>query len=180
MLSRSNAIVERSEFSGNTAGVNGGALHVIRGAVLLRQLTLESNTATNNGGGLNYGSYVDGTLQVNSCVITENDCINGIGGGIHFEDVSILPVLVGTTVCDNTPQDIAGEEFIDSGGNTICDDVACPADLNGDGTVDGADLTLLLADWGCTGAGCIGDFNGSGEVNGADLTIILSAWGDCG
>ena len=56
----------------------------------------------------------------------------------------------------------------------------CPADLNGDGAVDGADLTIVLSDWGCAGADCVGDLDGSGEVDGADLTIILSAWGNCG
>jgi len=52
----------------------------------------------------------------------------------------------------------------------------CPADLNDDGVVNGADLSILLADWGGAGAG---DLNGDGVVNGADLSILLAAWGDC-
>ena len=51
----------------------------------------------------------------------------------------------------------------------------CPGDYNGDGTVDGADLTILLGDWG----GSAADLNGDGNVDGADLTILLGAWGDC-
>ncbi len=54
---------------------------------------------------------------------------------------------------------------------------ACPADLNGSGTVDGADLTILLAAWGTTSGAA--DLNGSGLVDGADLTILLAAWGSC-
>ncbi|MGA1057090.1 MAG: GC-type dockerin domain-anchored protein [Phycisphaerales bacterium] len=54
----------------------------------------------------------------------------------------------------------------------------CEADLNGDGTVNGADLAILLGDWGA-GAGSPADFNGDGTVNGADLAILLGAWGDC-
>jgi hypothetical protein len=52
----------------------------------------------------------------------------------------------------------------------------CPADLNGSGVVDGADLGLLLANWGAAGTG---DLNGSGAVDGADLGALLAAWGPC-
>jgi len=47
------------------------------------------------------------------------------------------------------------------------------ADLNGDGAVDGADLAILLSNFG--GAG-IGDLDGDGVVDGADLAILLGAW----
>jgi len=50
-----------------------------------------------------------------------------------------------------------------------------PADLNGDGVIDGADLGILLDAWGpCVG--CPADLNGDGVVDGADLGILLSAW----
>lgn len=52
-----------------------------------------------------------------------------------------------------------------------------PADLNGDGRVDGADLTILLAYWGKTGAA---DLNNDGQIDGGDLTILLAAWTDFG
>jgi hypothetical protein len=51
---------------------------------------------------------------------------------------------------------------------------ADPADLNGDGTVNGADLGLLLAGWGSPGPA---DLNGDGSVNGADLGLLLASWG---
>lgn len=54
--------------------------------------------------------------------------------------------------------------------------VACPADRNGDGKVDGADLAILLASWG---AGTSGDINGDGLTNAADLSILLASWGLC-
>lgn len=50
-----------------------------------------------------------------------------------------------------------------------------PADLNGSGTVDGTDLTALLASWG-TCAHCPADIDASGEVDGKDLTAMLAAW----
>lgn len=52
----------------------------------------------------------------------------------------------------------------------------CPADLNGDGSVDGADLAALLAAWGGTGPA---DFNNDMTVDGADLAALLAAWGPC-
>jgi hypothetical protein len=55
----------------------------------------------------------------------------------------------------------------------------CPADISGDGDVGGADLTILLNAWGCTGQDGTADLDGNGTVDGADLTIILSNWGAC-
>jgi hypothetical protein len=53
-----------------------------------------------------------------------------------------------------------------------------PADLNGDGVVDGADLGLLVGMWGdCGSAFCPADLNGDGVVDGADLGVLLGAWG---
>ena len=54
----------------------------------------------------------------------------------------------------------------------------CAWDLSGDGTVNGADLALLLGQWGAMGANSA-DFNGDGVVNGADLAILLGLWGPC-
>jgi len=59
-----------------------------------------------------------------------------------------------------------------------------PADLNGDGVVNGIDLGILLANWsipagspGCGGAApCAADLNGDGVVDGIDLGILLASW----
>ena len=56
-----------------------------------------------------------------------------------------------------------------SHGGTVAD----PADLNGDGDVDGADLGLLLGGWEQPGPT---DLNGDGTTNGADLGLLLSSW----
>ncbi len=53
----------------------------------------------------------------------------------------------------------------------------CPGDLNGDGSVGGADLGLFLTSWG--DSPCAADLNGDGTCNGADLGVLLGAWGDC-
>jgi formylglycine-generating enzyme required for sulfatase activity len=55
----------------------------------------------------------------------------------------------------------------------------CTGDLDGSGTVDGADLAVLLGAWGpCPG--CVADLNGSGAVDAADLAVLLGQWnGTC-
>ncbi len=57
----------------------------------------------------------------------------------------------------------------------------CPGDLTGDGMVGGADLGVLLSEWGdCLDPDdCPADLDGDGAVGGADLGILLSAWGEC-
>lgn len=51
----------------------------------------------------------------------------------------------------------------------------CPADLSGDGIVNGGDIGLLLAAWGTPDV----DLDGDGTTGGADLGLILAAWGPC-
>jgi len=56
--------------------------------------------------------------------------------------------------------------------------IALPGDLTGDGSVDGADLAVLLGAWGqCGNCGtCSADLNGDCMVNGVDLAILLGNW----
>lgn len=54
---------------------------------------------------------------------------------------------------------------------------ASSPDLDGDGMVSGADLALLLGNFGGSGSG---DLDASGEVDGADLAILLAAWKNAG
>ncbi|MDA0215234.1 MAG: hypothetical protein O2875_07710 [Planctomycetota bacterium] len=49
-----------------------------------------------------------------------------------------------------------------------------PADINGDGFVNGSDLATLLSTWGTTDVNA--DLNNDGIVSGPDLAVILSAW----
>ena len=55
----------------------------------------------------------------------------------------------------------------------------CLADLNDDGIVNGADISVLLGFWGLTGKGVAGDIVPDGTVNGADLAAVLGSWGEC-
>ena len=59
-----------------------------------------------------------------------------------------------------------------------------PADLDGSGTVEGADVGLLLAAWGpcsaCSPFLCPADLTGDCAVDGADLGALLANWGSGG
>ena len=55
--------------------------------------------------------------------------------------------------------------------------VVCPADQDGSGFIDGADLAALLNAWGTNNA--IADIDDSGSVDGADLAALLNGWGAC-
>jgi len=71
---------------------------------------------------------------------------------------------------------VSGEPCLYVFYNTLPPIVENPADLNGDGVVDGADLGELLGAWGTCSA-CAADLNGDGVVDGADLGQVLAAWG---
>ena len=53
-----------------------------------------------------------------------------------------------------------------------------PGDLDGDGMIDGADLTILLGLWGSGDP--VGDIDGNGLVDGNDLAILLGQWSPSG
>lgn len=54
----------------------------------------------------------------------------------------------------------------------------CGGDINGDGVVNGADLSVLIGSFGAVVApGTSGDINGDGVVNGADLSVVIGSFG---
>jgi hypothetical protein len=55
----------------------------------------------------------------------------------------------------------------------------CPGDLDDDATVGGADIGLLLSNWGPCGSACLYDLNNDDKVNGGDLGLLLAGWGPC-
>ncbi|MBX3355119.1 MAG: choice-of-anchor B family protein [Phycisphaeraceae bacterium] len=75
-------------------------------------------------------------------------------------------------------QDLGAQALVEAAVDTVaivgygCTPVV-PGDLNGDGVVNGADIALLLGNWGGSGTG---DLNGDGTVDGSDLAILLGNW----
>jgi hypothetical protein len=78
-------------------------------------------------------------------------------------------------VCDIEEILAGDEEDGNSNGRPdSCDATSCAADLNCDGVVNAADLTILLLQWNQDGP--LADINGDGIVNAADVTSLLLAW----
>ena len=142
-------------------------------------VSINNSTFKTNNGVIGGGVYsVEGSLALDGCTLTNNT--GGAGGGIY--QYLTPTTLTRTVICENFPDQIVGD-YTDNGGNCISEECldcdTCPGDLGGDGDVGGADLTILLNQWGCTGEDCTADLDGNGTVDGADLTIILSNWGAC-
>ena len=55
----------------------------------------------------------------------------------------------------------------------------CSGDLFTDRQVNGADLGILLSQWGPASFTTVSDINRDGVVNGADLGLLLANWGPC-
>lgn len=66
---------------------------------------------------------------------------------------------------------------IPDGVDLLGDVPPCVGDLDGNGTVDLADLTMLLSQFGSFGPGLPADIDADGDVDLADLTLLLSNFG---
>jgi alpha-tubulin suppressor-like RCC1 family protein len=81
----------------------------------------------------------------------------------------------------NVPTDLANVATISAGDRHVAVIVAdpCPGDIFDDQHVNGADLGILLSQWGPNTPLTESDLNNDGVVNGADLGLLLSFWGAC-
>jgi hypothetical protein len=148
-------------------------------AVTMIDCTVAENIAAYSGLG-GYGGILvaGGALSMINCQVHDNGSGSGGVGGIAVIAAASLS-MEDSTVCGNTPENEIQGDWTDNGGNTIEDEcpVECSADFDGDGTVGGGDLGLMLSAWGSNDATF--DLDGSGEVNGGDLGLFLSFWGPC-
>jgi hypothetical protein len=102
--------------------------------------------------------------------------------GLWSEQATIWPsdtshgIFFGWDVVTDGELIIAGADY----GAYVFDAVpcACPADLNGDGSVGVTEFLDLLAAWG-TDPGGPPDFDGDGTVGVTDFLHLLAAWGPC-
>lgn len=95
----------------------------------------------------------------------------GSGGGVGIDLATVdLPAIRFVRISND------GDDFtpeIDAVADVAS---ASPSpDLDGDGTVGGGDLGLMLATWGSSDAAA--DLNENGMVDGPDLGLLLAAWG---
>ena len=88
-------------------------------------------------------------------------------------------VYTSSAVISTSDEDIPGEtsRTISLSFEVTVGPMGSPADFNGDGFINGADLGLLLAAWGPCPPPCIFDLTGDGFIDGADLGLVLADWG---
>jgi predicted outer membrane repeat protein len=133
---------------------------------------LQGNTGTSSA-----AFHTNGPLcfLLSNLILCDNAPANFFGCYEDLGDVRFSQDCDGDGVCD--AEEILNGDEADTNGNFIPDDCELdPADLNGDGFINAADLSLLLSMWGS--AGPVGDINGDGAINAADLALMLSVWGN--
>ena len=80
--------------------------------------------------------------------------------------------------CDDCPDDPEKTAAGNCGCGVV--DTTLAGDLDCDGDYDEDDARAAMADFGITeGSDCRGDVNGDGTVNAADLGIVIGVWGNC-
>jgi hypothetical protein len=74
-------------------------------------------------------------------------------------------------------------QLVDTNTNGIPDICELPTcrdvDLFRNGVINGADLGILLSEWGSANANTVSDINRDGRVDGSDLGTLLAFWGPC-
>jgi len=109
---------------------------------------------------------------------------NGIVDAVDLEMLveAYEPVETGSADCNGNGvadvRDIATGTSADQNLDGVPDEcIACRADLDRNGAVNGDDLGILLGAWGT--ANPVADLDANGVVDGDDLGIMLGAWGPC-
>ena len=115
------------------------------------------------------------------------------GGGVFYQEEGGDWVLSGIICCAETIENQPTLAMVDSGAHSVSlpfyrDQIlsiitsSIPGDANGDGVVDGSDVTILASNWQqMSDLGTeVGDFNGDGIVDGSDVTILAGEFGSMG
>jgi len=107
----------------------------------------------------NFHDYgVDITLQFETPLDTDH------GSSINLETSSF-----------EIQRGVSYQGHIESGSLVIVNTQLCPADVDGSGEVDVADLLFLIEQWGEDA----GDITGDAITDVADLLALIAAWGSC-
>ncbi len=184
------------------------ATNTIRNAWVTRYATAPSGTSASytnmlnncnlchaNGGGSNYNAYgwalkqqIDGGASTTTALANvEHLNSDGVSGDNLAEILAstqpgwtsgpnntIRIDNAGTTQTNQNPAALAA--------GTYDIPVTCPADINGDHSVNVADLLSVISAWGACPAPpatCPADINHDLQVNVADLLTVISTWGAC-
>jgi hypothetical protein len=173
------SIVEACEFVGNfgqalSMTVPQGTQPEIQ---TVRGCTFDSNQFQSGASAITVYNTI---LRVEACRFIRNNFPTGNGIAIELNTGQLL--VANSEFCESSASSISGS-WTDEGGNTFLTEPCaspCPADFVTDGTVNAADLGVMLNFWGTDGSGYPGvDLDNDGIVGAADLSALLSAWGPC-
>ncbi len=102
-------------------------------------------------------------------------CVDSVPVSLLGIAVRTLSFDVGATV-EHSANNLVG---LGTESASIVFDPPCLPDLNGNGSVDFADILAIIGAWGPCGVPCPEDLSGNGQVDFADLLVVISAWGAC-
>ncbi len=135
--------------------------------------------SSTNGDFLPVGAFfvepkVEGNLvKLNAASLAGESNGDGILATLTFEVVAVKASTL--TLSDVLLTNRAGETFVPQVENAeITEPIKLKGDINGDGTVNIADLVLVASNLGETGQNAA-DVNGDGQVNIADLVLVAGA-----
>jgi hypothetical protein len=152
---------------------------------IARQITLSRafyNEMIDQGGGATAAAFE----FVPSIAVNANQCPTG--SWIRCE-LSYTAAITGDCNANGLLDACETRDFpdTDTNGNGIVDTCEnyslvflCPGDLDGGGSVDTADLSLLLMSFGAAMPGDPADLDGDQNINTADLSLLLLSFGPCG
>jgi hypothetical protein len=180
LIENASPTIRDCAFVSNSVGAGaGGGLAAINSHSIIEQCTFTQNSA-GEGGGL----WIDGGRPaITGCTITDN-VSSGHGGGVFARPVmDQLPNarLLDNTICGNVSADPGRMNvwaLFEDGGNMTCD---CTGDVDGDGKVDFADLSMPLLFFGMPPDLDFiqPDQDMNGVVDFADAALLLLGFGPC-
>ena len=192
-VARSDATISNCTIVNNTAAYGAGGVYCMDGTATVVNCVLRGNLPNEISGGgttvtycnVQGGQAGEGNIDADPLFVDPDNHDFRIGPGspcIDAGDSTALPPDVLTDL-DGNPRFVDDPETEDTGIGYPCVDMGayeyqgqeCPADFDGDGDVDTADLLFLLGAWGTPD----GDVDGDGNTDTADLLALLAAWGEC-
>gem|GEM_PF-613745 len=158
---------------GNTLDVTKWDVHALIGTSYLNQGAGALYVWTDAGFDAPFGNMVADSFIDMADLDAITATIAAMDGGPADADATINGAVVITNFGPNfNLHDLTNDGVIDA-----ADLAAFPpfsADLNGDGRINGSDISFILNAWGNPSSPA--DLNGDGTVNGADISFILSSW----
>ena len=180
------------------SATHGGAIYYTDTALKISQCSFVGCSA-DQGSVIHRKVGGTGTLLLDQSILTANtgNAVSWIGGGYtvtgkdnnNFSSAFLCPSDYDFDGVLDSEELLVGtlEDCNSNGVSDLCDTAAgasdsdydgrldvCECDLNHDQAITGADIAIVLGDWGASGEA---DFDDTGIVDGADLVMLLNLWG---